>query len=608
MAASDLGRLAEALYDTAFIQELLVLVTFALSYTLWRRVRRSSWPATRSKADAEPAKASRPNLHRAKPKVRDFTDAEKEQAKASEAEMKELLVQNEFTRALNLYRRTDRWNLEAFFTEELFGCFVQSGIRVNKVDVVERMLRSLKRARKEAPSKEFWQQTLKLMSSRKHFSLCLLAYSIFEHDMPVDKVIFSCLINAALELNAESRLEALLEKYSQASLSPKDHILHFRCYVQLNSADAAEQLFHRLGDEVSNLMLNMLLLTCVNQKQPERAYQLLQDAKVRETSAKDKLVDIVSYNTVMKGFGAAQMRSRCLDAVRDLIEHGLQPDDITLGALMEACVAESDHALAQQIGDVLISSGREVKPPMCNLFIRGLVKAGGIWKALALYEAMKKQQVRFPDIVLFSVLIKALVGQNALAKALELVEDMKAHGHAMDDIILTHLLEGCRHESRYELGKELFQKSIDAGVVPSDFTLVTLLKLYGRCGAHAEAFHLLQSWERRFRQKPSVIHYTCLMSGCFRFKKYDQAWAAFELMLHHGVQPDDTTFTTMMGILQSQEWDRVLVLARLASRTRSEGSGRGKLLANCVQMASASESGASPEQLRELKALKAKCR
>eukprot|EP00913_Durusdinium_trenchii_P020091 g18880.t1 len=105
--------------------------------------------------------------------------------------------------------------------------------------------------------------------------------------MPVDKVIFSCLINAALELNAESRLEALLEKYSQASLSPKDHILHFRCYVQLNSADAAEQLFHRLGDEVSNLMLNMLLLTCVNQKQPERAYQLLQDAKVRETSAKD---------------------------------------------------------------------------------------------------------------------------------------------------------------------------------------------------------------------------------------------------------------------------------------------------------------------------------
>ncbi|CAK9030381.1 unnamed protein product, partial [Durusdinium trenchii] len=59
---------------------------------------------------------------------------------------------------------------------------------------------------------------------------------------------------------------------------------------------------------------------------------------------------------------------------------------------------------------------------------------------------------------------------------------------------------------------------------------------------------------------------------------------------------------------ENSRWGEVLVLARLASRTRSEGSGRGKLLANCVQMASASESGASPEQLRELKALKAKCR
>lgn len=35
----------------------------------------------------------------------------------------------------------------------------------------------------------------------------------------------------------------------QASLVAKDHILHFRCYVQLGRAKDAQELFHRLSPE-----------------------------------------------------------------------------------------------------------------------------------------------------------------------------------------------------------------------------------------------------------------------------------------------------------------------------------------------------------------------
>ena len=42
---------------------------------------------------------------------------------------------------------------------------------------------------------------------------------------------------------------SLLPKTMQASLLAKDHILHFRCYVQLGRAKDAQELFHRLSPE-----------------------------------------------------------------------------------------------------------------------------------------------------------------------------------------------------------------------------------------------------------------------------------------------------------------------------------------------------------------------
>merc|ERR1719220_1669846 len=200
---------------------------------------------------------------------------------------------------------------------------------------------------------------------------------------------------------------------------------------------------------------------------------------------------------------------------------------------------------------------------MCTLFIKGLVRANCLPKALVLYEEMRRREGAHPDIVTYSVLIKGLIDQHELEHALKLVEDMGTGGQSPDDIILTHLLEGCRHAGNHQLGKKLFEDMLNAGVKPSEFTLVTMLKLHGRCGAHKEAYDLVANWESRHGFKPSVIHYTCLMSGCLRTKNYEQAWVAYELMVTNGVQADETAISTLLpGMVAAQQWDHVLTLVR----------------------------------------------
>merc|ERR1719262_229063 len=302
-----------------------------------------------------------------------------------------------------------------------------------------------------------------------------------------------------------------------------------------------------------------------------RTFQERRPCKTDEDSQDNEpIVDGVSYNTVIKGFAQAGMLPRCFDCLHEMAAHNLEPDDVTFGTLLDMCIADNDMNAANEVVDLLVRGDRPVDTVMCTLFIKGLVRAQKLPKAVELYEEMKRRNSEGtrPDIVTYSVLIKAFVDSHDLERALLLVEDMTAAGHSPDDIIFTHLIEGCRYVGNHALGKRLFTDMVANGVKPSDFTLITMVKLHGRCGAHEEAHQLVANWEKLHGLKPSVIHYTCLMSGCLRTKNYDQAWRAYKLMMEMNCTPDETSVATLLpGMVAGQQWDRVLELATLALKS-----------------------------------------
>lgn len=475
------------------------------------------------------------------------------------------LEHKEFTCALNVFRALERVGRDRHLGENVYTAFVESAIRVGKLDVVERILRSLKRA-KATPSIGFWRTLVKMLSHRKHFETCLSILEILnDQEVPTDRTVFSCLINSGLELGRQDILPGLLTKYADLEMEPTDRVILFRAYAALNDADASEAVFRKLGSRTTALMINLLLHTCVNAKQPERALRLLREARDLGSNVEEPILDVVSYNTVMKGLVRAGLKDQCSDCLGELITCGIQPDDITLSTILDACIAESDAKGARAMVDLVVGSGRATDTIICTLLIKGLVRANCLPRALELYEEMRGQDGAQPDLVTYSVLIKALVDRHNLARALELKEHMTIAGHRPDDIVFTHLLDGCRKLGQHDLGKRLFEEMIVAGVQPSEYSLVMMLKLQGRCGAHREARDLLETWEDRHGWRPSVIHYTCLVSGCLRSKCYTDAWAAYELMCRKGVEPDETLLSTLLpSMAAAQRWDLALVLARHA--------------------------------------------
>lgn len=562
----------------AVAQELWVILVFILSVLLWKQIRHHNKAEKKQKAYS-PKLAPATSLPKkvASEHRTEIIDAKVLQSiKTAESQILMLLDQREFTRALNLFRTFERDGREGHFSEGFFSSLIQSAIRVGKIDVVERLLRGMKRRGTE-PSRDFWRTILKLLSSRKHFEVCLGIYAMFGISLPADKVIFSCLINGALENGSPERAVPMLDTYCQAGLEPKDYVLVFRTYVAMRDVDSAERLFHKMGEDITSLMLNLLLLICVNAKEPNRAWDRLREARSYQDSRDEKqaadsqetdaIVDVVSYNTVIKGFAQAGMLSRCFDCLHHMRSHNLEPDDVTFGTMLDTCIIDNNMDATNEVVDLLVRGDRPVDTVMCTLFIKGLLRVQKLPKALELYEEMKRRKCdgTRPDIVTYSVLIKAFIDAHDLEKALLIVEDMAAAGHRPDDIILTHLLEGCRYVGNHALGKRLFDDMLAAGVKPSDYTLTTMVKLHGRCGAHSDAYALVANWEKQHGTKPSVIHYTCLMSGCLRTKNYDQAWQAYKLMVDMNVMPDETTISTLLpGLVTGQQWERVLSLAEKA--------------------------------------------
>lgn len=618
MAVHFLDTVGEVYLSVA--QELIFLAVFGVSCLLWRAVGQHSKRRRVAKKldvyDVIQTKAG--PKHHAEEKevggVAETTPEAPDKLRAGSAQkllkpapedvekqIMEFLNRREFTKALNLYRRLNCE--EICLSANTYTEFIHSAVRVNKTDVAERLFWAMKR-NGILPSLKFWQETLRMVSSRKHFQLCLTMEQIFGEQVPVDKVVYSCIINAALELRKVERVPCLLQKYAETDLEVKDYILFFRVYVVLKDAVAAEALFQKLGGSITTMMFNMMLLTVINNGQVERAAQLIQKAHQleRQENAVAQIVDSVSYNTLMKSFTDSQAQLY-VKTLQEMVKNGVEPDEITFGTVIDACI-EGQHAAG--VDEVLtIFKASVADADISKGLIKALLKVNHLPQALDLYEDMKRRRAASaklgPDLITYSLLIKALVDEKDIDRALALVVDMRSIGLAPDDIIFTHLIEGARCASQFELGKELFKEMLASGLAPSNYTLMALLKLYGRCGWNEEAQALLQGWGRTYGWKPTVIHFTCLMSGCLHMKNYDLAWSAYDLMNSQGVRPDSTTLTTLLpGLTAAQRWDNVLTLTQQVFLFTPRHNIPQTVLHSVLAKMQASGSHADAQQLKEL--------
>jgi len=487
---------------------------------------------------------------------------QKVKRKQSPEELSQVIVglcQEQFTRGLRLYRESVKNDQDKEIRDEAFyTALVEASIRVGKADVAEQIIQRM-HANGMVPSIAFMQSLLKLFAARKCFAECLRAWDLFEP--APDQVVYSCLTLASAETGNVSLCKDFLKLNSQNfTVTSRDYIPLLRLHSRrrdYNSAAGDLRQIMQQGLDLETIAFNTALSVLVHAPDMALMEALLREVKDYERKAGKTVVDIVSYNTMMKSAARRRDVKVCFRILEDIQAAKLDADDVTFSTLLDVCIDENEHELASVALEQMCDSGVKMNCVLLTTLMKGFIRSKHLDKAMALFDTMRSEhsQVK-PDMITYSMLIKAQCDALDMGKALQILEDMLQNQCDVDDVVFTHLIEGCCHVSNVGLGEKLFKDMLTANIKPSLYTLTAMVKVYGKCGVSEKAWELVRSMEEKFGLRPTVVIYTCLISGLLRQKKHQDAYAAFCWMRRSGSQQADgqCVSTMISGLAEGGMW------------------------------------------------------
>jgi len=562
-------------------QEVLVLLVFLATFSVTRRLMKSR------KEDVK--------LDEGKGKTR----MKQRQSPAETAEMIITLCQDQFTRGLRLYRDLVKNDLDREVTDESFyTSLVEASVRVNKPDVAEQVVARM-HATGVRPSSEFIQSVLKLFAARKLYAECLRVWELFGPLMAPHQVIYSCAAVAACETgDIELARKLLAEAQSHFKISSREWLALMRFHVRNRDWEAAVSELHGLMAKdmpIDNIVFNTVLAACSTTETALPTMQKLVEEMVAyaDTHPVETLrtVDIVSYNTLMKALARNGDVEACFSLLEKFSSRGVDPDDVSFSTLLDVCIDEDEHQLASVALERMSAAGVQMNCIVMTTLMKGFVRSNRLDKAMQLYESMRAQNSLVkPDMITHSMLIKAHCDTHDMGTALRILEDMLESECTVDDVVFTHLIEGCCQVNNVRLAEKLFADMKQANIKPSIYTLNGLVKVYGKCGMSEKAIDLVGRMEEEYAIKPTVVIYTCLVSGLIRQKKYIDAWRTFKQMQESLPADGYCTQTMLVGLADGQMWPEFADLAQqsLAKYRREDdrrpkgGSSRPSTLPECL--------------------------
>ncbi|CAE7653811.1 unnamed protein product [Symbiodinium sp. CCMP2456] len=252
---------------------------------------------------------------------------------------------------------------------EFFAALVYCVVRAGRFNLVERLLDDMV-AQGVARPLQFYESTMKQLAGVKKYKLALAVYDRLSADgLQPSAVTLSCLINFAVEVGELNRAIQFFKVLSTVSTpSIRAYMTVLRVHSMRQDWPATLWTIRdmrRRGVEVDTLAMNVALSTGVVADHIEEVEALLAEAPS---------VDIVSYNTLVKGYAQRSDLDKAQQVLAKLLERGLRPNAITFNTVMDAAVRSGEICQAWQLFDSM--SGRGLRPDRftCSILVKGLTK------------------------------------------------------------------------------------------------------------------------------------------------------------------------------------------------------------------------------------------
>eukprot|EP00746_Dinoflagellata_sp_MGD_P158206 gnl/MRDRNA2_/MRDRNA2_86416_c0_seq4.p1 gnl/MRDRNA2_/MRDRNA2_86416_c0~~gnl/MRDRNA2_/MRDRNA2_86416_c0_seq4.p1 ORF type:complete len:1007 (+),score=216.77 gnl/MRDRNA2_/MRDRNA2_86416_c0_seq4:71-3022(+) len=352
---------------------------------------------------------------------------------------------------------------------------------------------------------------------------------------PMDEVLFSSVIEACLRVGQLDLLSRQMQKYARQggliALSAPTYGSMIKAYGQARDVERMWELWHEMEKrqvKPTAVTIGCMIDALVKNGCVEDAWNLVHD--LLSDPARKALVNNIMYSTILKGFAMTKQTERLFAVYAEIRDLGVQANTITYNTMIDACA-----------------------------------RCGAMDRVPQLLADMKAANIS-PDQITYGTLVKGHCLSGSVDQAFEILAEMRASGkHKPDEILYNCLLDGCAKEHRLEDAMTLYSEMKQANIVPSNFTLCTLVKLLGRSRRLEQAFAIVEELSEKNGLRPNIQVFTCLIQACIHNRQLQRALELHDEVIIAECEPDQKTYNVLVrGCMWSGNLQKAVEMVRCA--------------------------------------------
>ncbi|XP_042520053.1 pentatricopeptide repeat-containing protein At2g41080 isoform X1 [Macadamia integrifolia] len=240
--------------------------------------------------------------------------------------------------------------------------------------------------------------------------------------------------------------------------------------------------------------------------------------------------NVVACNTLIAGRAQNGCSEGALNHFNLMRMAGFRPDKVTFVSVISSCSELATLGQGQQVHAVAIKAGADSALSVLSSLVSMYSRCGCIIDSVRAFLECEEA-----DVVLWSSMIAAFGFHGQGQEAIQLFEQMENVGLEPNDVTFLSLLYACSHSGLKEKGTEFFELMVNKYKVKPRLEHYTcMVDLLGRFGCLEEAEALIRSMPI----KPDGIIWNTLLSACKIHKNTDMARRIAEDVLK--LEPQDS--------------------------------------------------------------------
>jgi pentatricopeptide repeat protein len=216
---------------------------------------------------------------------------------------------------------------------------------------------------------------MKVLAGKKQYREALLIYDRLVADgFKASPVTLSCVINFAAELGELDRaIDFFNELSSRTTPSIRAYMVALRVYSKQQDFPKSLELFRSMQSRkvsIDSLILNSVLGAGATAGKTDAASSLLQEV----AESNPEIVDVISYNTVLKGFAHQKDADNALMTFDSMSKQGVAPNLITFNTIMDAEVRGCKIEHVWRLLEQMQKAGIKPDKYTCTILLKGLLQ------------------------------------------------------------------------------------------------------------------------------------------------------------------------------------------------------------------------------------------